>query len=143
MRKTFALAAVALAAGLTVAQAQEKVWKHGILEAKSDAGFIAMVDKGGFAAKRGTAAEITSQLNKAINKVLAEPNIRASLDKIGAVAVGGGAAEFGEGIRTDIAHWAKIVKDADIKISALLEAKGKELGDTLTVSRFVRFGLGE
>jgi elongation factor Ts len=35
------------------------------------------------------------------------------------------------------------VKDSDIKISALLEAKGKELGDTLTVSRFVRFGLGE
>ena len=53
MRKTFASAAVALAVGLTGAQAQEKVWKHGILEAKSDAGFIAMVDKGGFAAKRG------------------------------------------------------------------------------------------
>ncbi len=35
------------------------------------------------------------------------------------------------------------VKDADIKISALLEAKGKDLGDTLTVTRFVRFGLGE
>ncbi len=35
------------------------------------------------------------------------------------------------------------VKDQDIKISALLEAKGKELGDTLTVTRFVRFGLGE
>ena len=35
------------------------------------------------------------------------------------------------------------VKDPDIKISALLEAKGKELGDTLTVTRFVRFGLGE
>ena len=35
------------------------------------------------------------------------------------------------------------VKDADVKISALLETKGKELGDTLTVTRFVRFGLGE
>ena len=35
------------------------------------------------------------------------------------------------------------VKDSDIKISALLEAKGKDLGDTLTVTRFVRFGLGE
>jgi elongation factor Ts len=35
------------------------------------------------------------------------------------------------------------VKDNDIKINALLEAKGKELGDTLTVTRFVRFGLGE
>lgn len=35
------------------------------------------------------------------------------------------------------------VKDSDIKINGLLEAKGKELGDTLTVTRFVRFGLGE
>ena len=35
------------------------------------------------------------------------------------------------------------VKDADVKISTLLETKGKELGDTLTVTRFVRFGLGE
>ncbi len=35
------------------------------------------------------------------------------------------------------------VKDPDITISQLLEQKGKELGDTLTVTRFVRFGLGE
>lgn len=35
------------------------------------------------------------------------------------------------------------VKDSDIKVSSLLETKGKELGDTLTVTRFVRFGLGE
>jgi elongation factor Ts len=35
------------------------------------------------------------------------------------------------------------VKDSDIKITGLLDAKGKELGDTLTVTRFVRFGLGE
>ena len=35
------------------------------------------------------------------------------------------------------------VKDPDTTIKALLEAKGKELGDTLTVNNFVRFGLGE
>jgi elongation factor Ts len=35
------------------------------------------------------------------------------------------------------------VKDPDSSIKALLEAKGKELGDTLTVRRFVRFGVGE
>lgn len=35
------------------------------------------------------------------------------------------------------------VKDGDIKVNALLDQKGKELGDTLTVTRFVRFGLGE
>src|SRR5260221_14215376 len=45
--------AFALLCSVCTAHAQEKAWKHGILEAKSDAGFIAMVDKGGFAAKRG------------------------------------------------------------------------------------------
>jgi elongation factor Ts len=35
------------------------------------------------------------------------------------------------------------VKDTDITIAKLLDAKSAELGDTLTVTRFVRFGLGE
>ena len=35
------------------------------------------------------------------------------------------------------------VKDTDITVAKLLAAKGAELGDTLTVTRFVRFGLGE
>lgn len=35
------------------------------------------------------------------------------------------------------------VKDPDTTIKKLVEAKGKELGDTLVVKRFVRFGLGE
>ena len=35
------------------------------------------------------------------------------------------------------------VKDPDITVAKLLAAKGAELGDTLSVTRFVRFGLGE
>ena len=83
-----------------------------------EAGFPDLVtaDWIGFAARRGTPAEITSQLNKAINKVLADPKIRASFEKIGAIPVGGTSAEFGDGIRTDVAHWAKVVKDGDIKL---------------------------
>jgi elongation factor Ts len=34
------------------------------------------------------------------------------------------------------------VKDPDISVTKLLEAKGKELGDTLTLRRFVRFQVG-
>lgn len=83
-----------------------------------EAGFPDLVtaDWIGFAAKRGTPAEITSKLNTAINKALGEPRIRALLEKIGAVPVGGTTAEFGDGIRADVAHWARIVKDADIKL---------------------------
>ena len=56
--KTIAVAASIIAFGVSAAGAQDKVWKHGILEAKSDAGFIAMVDKGGFGAKHGLKVEI-------------------------------------------------------------------------------------
>jgi elongation factor Ts len=35
------------------------------------------------------------------------------------------------------------VKDPETTIKKLVEAKGKEVGDTLVVKRFVRFGLGE
>jgi hypothetical protein len=42
--QTISTLAFALLCSLTTAHAQERVWKHGILEAKSDAGFIAMVD---------------------------------------------------------------------------------------------------
>src|SRR3954453_6283751 len=47
--------ALALAAApLFAASAQElKVWRHGVLEAKSDAGFVFMPAEGGFAKKHG------------------------------------------------------------------------------------------
>jgi NitT/TauT family transport system substrate-binding protein len=57
-RGRLATAVALLLVSVSVAHAQERVWKHGILEAKSDSGFIAMVDKGGFAAKRGLKVEL-------------------------------------------------------------------------------------
>jgi elongation factor Ts len=35
------------------------------------------------------------------------------------------------------------VKDPSVTLKSLLEAKSKELGDTLSIRRYVRFGLGE
>ena len=49
--------AVALALGATPAAAQ-KVWRHAIIEAKSDAGFAMMVKARGFAEKQGLKLEI-------------------------------------------------------------------------------------
>jgi NitT/TauT family transport system substrate-binding protein len=51
--------AAALLGTIGAARAQEKVWKHGILEAKADSGIIAMVAKGGFAEKHGLKVELT------------------------------------------------------------------------------------
>jgi NitT/TauT family transport system substrate-binding protein len=51
--------ALAFAAPLFAAQAQElKVWRHGVLEAKSDAGFVFMVADGGFDKKQGLDVKI-------------------------------------------------------------------------------------
>lgn len=57
-RKALVITA-ALLGLIGTAQAQQKVWKHGILEAKADSGIIAMVAKGGFAEKRGLKVELT------------------------------------------------------------------------------------
>ena len=35
------------------------------------------------------------------------------------------------------------VKDPDTSVGKLLESKGKELGDSITIRRFVRYALGE
>src|SRR5215510_8161416 len=57
-RRILALAALA---GLVLvpANAEElKLWRHGIVEAKSDAGIVFMGSKGGFAEKQGLKIEI-------------------------------------------------------------------------------------
>jgi NitT/TauT family transport system substrate-binding protein len=61
MNKLAALVLPLAVASGTAAGQDLKPWRHGILEAKSDAGFIMMADKGGFAAKRGLKME-TSQM---------------------------------------------------------------------------------
>src|SRR6185437_4975333 len=68
--KPISLAQVAgLCAALLAAApalAQDKVWRHAVIEPKGDAGFTLMVDKGGFAAKRGLKLQIVSLKNGAI-----------------------------------------------------------------------------
>src|SRR5260221_13810033 len=86
--------AFALLCSVCTAHAQEKAWKHGILEAKSDAGFIAMVDKGGFAAKRGLKGELLQ--NKA-RATLMKALISGEIDSVDmgaaeSIVAGGGGA---------------------------------------------------
>src|SRR5258705_3862277 len=65
-RTTF-VAAAWLAAMAASAGAQEpKPWKHGLLEAKSDAGFIFMPAKGGFAEKQGLKLDVVQFKGDAI-----------------------------------------------------------------------------
>ncbi|HEY5305100.1 MAG TPA: ABC transporter substrate-binding protein [Pseudolabrys sp.] len=125
--KTLALAAAILALGLTAANAQEKVWKHGILEAKSDSGFIAMVDKGGFAAKHGLKVEI---LQIKAGATLMKALIAGEIDSVDM-----GAAESivagvrGTGVKIVGCTWPGVpqVVLAKTDIKTLADLKGKNV----------------
>jgi NitT/TauT family transport system substrate-binding protein len=48
------------------ASAQQKPWRHGILEPKSDAGFILMAERNGFAAKHGLNLQLVPLKNETL-----------------------------------------------------------------------------
>jgi tripartite-type tricarboxylate transporter receptor subunit TctC len=70
----------------------------------------------GLLVKRGTPDAIVTPLNEAINKALAKPAVREAFAKIAAEPAGGSSAELGALIKSQVAHWGKVVKDAGIKI---------------------------
>jgi tripartite-type tricarboxylate transporter receptor subunit TctC len=84
-----------------------------------EAGFPSLVieDWTGFAVKRGTPKGIVTQLNAAINKALATPAVRDAFAKLGAEAVGGSSDQYGDLVKQQLAHWNKVVTDANIKVS--------------------------
>src|SRR5215831_17041749 len=114
-----------LLGGLTAAHAQEKVWKHGILEAKSDAGFIAMVDKGGFAAKRGLRIELLQiKAGATLMKALVSGEID-SVDMGAAESIVAGVR--GTGVKIVGCTWPGVpqVVLAKAEIKTLADLKGK------------------
>jgi tripartite-type tricarboxylate transporter receptor subunit TctC len=70
----------------------------------------------GFAVKTGTPNDVVVRLNQAINKALATPKVRESFAKLGAEPAGGTPAEYGAFYRSQMAHWAKVIKDSGIKM---------------------------
>ena len=121
------LAALALLATVPAASAQDKVWTHGILEAKSDSGFIAMVDKGGFAAKHGLKVEI---LQIKAGATLIKALIAGEIDSVDM-----GAAESivagvrGTGVKIVGCTWPGVpqVVLAKAEIKTLADLKGKNV----------------
>ena len=121
---------VATFATLSSAQAQDKVWKHGILEAKSDAGFIGMVDKGGFAAKRGLKVEILQiKAGATLMKALISGEID-SVDMGAAESIVAGVR--GTGVKIVGCTWPGVpqVVLAKAEINSLADLKGKNVAIT-------------
>ncbi len=80
----------------------------------------------------GTVVEEENEINR--KQLLADGKPEAIIDKI---LIGKINKFYSEQVLTEQAF----VKDPDLSIAKLLEAKGKDLGDTLTIRRYERFGI--
>jgi NitT/TauT family transport system substrate-binding protein len=112
---------------LSGASAQDKVWKHGILEAKSDSGFIGMVDSGGFGLKHGLKVEILQiKAGATLIKALIAGEID-SVDMGAAESIVAGAR--GTGIKIVGCTWPGVpqVVLAKAEINTLADLKGKNV----------------
>jgi len=126
-KKLFVATALFVVCALPPANAQDKVWKHGILEAKSDSGFIAMVDKGGFGAKRGLKVEILQiKAGATLIKALIAGEID-SVDMGAAEAIVAGVR--GTGVKIVGCTWPGVpqVVLAKAEIGTLADLKGKNV----------------
>ena len=70
----------------------------------------------GVVGPRGMPAAIVDRLNQAINKVLAMPAIKESFKERGVTVVTATPDQFGGFIRSEVAEWTQVVKDAGVKI---------------------------
>jgi len=64
----------------------------------------------------GTPRRVVEVLNADINRVLKQTDVRERLNGIGLEPVGGTAADFSVYFKSEIARWAKVSKEAGVKI---------------------------
>ncbi|MGA7790373.1 MAG: tripartite tricarboxylate transporter substrate-binding protein, partial [Xanthobacteraceae bacterium] len=60
--------------------------------------------------------DIIARLNGAINKVLKTPKVETAFEKITSQPAGGTPAQFGALVTSQVALWAKVIKDANLKV---------------------------
>jgi len=81
-------------------------------------GFADLVveDYVGFAVKAGTSPDIVARLNEAVNKALRKPRVVETFAKLGATPAGGSADDFANLIKSQVAHWGRVVRESGIKM---------------------------
>ena len=70
----------------------------------------------GLLAPTATPKEVVARMNMEINRVLNDPAVRATLIERGLEPLGGSAEKFGEHLRAEIAKYARVVREAKMKI---------------------------
>jgi tripartite-type tricarboxylate transporter receptor subunit TctC len=78
---------------------------------------LAAEDWSGILVKSGTPAPVVARLNAAVDKALKTDKVREALARIGTDPGGGTPDAFGALVRSEVAHWSRVIKDAGIKIN--------------------------
>jgi tripartite-type tricarboxylate transporter receptor subunit TctC len=66
--------------------------------------------------RAGTPRAIVEKLNGELNRVLKLPDLHDKMVGLGLDAAGGSAEQFGVFVREDIARWAKVIRDANVRV---------------------------
>ena len=69
----------------------------------------------GIGAPEQTPIEIIEMLNREINSILADPNVKARIADIGGSVLSGSPADFGKLVADETDKWGKVIKFAGIK----------------------------
>ena len=70
----------------------------------------------GFSAPAGTPGEIVAKLNGEVLRVLGAPDFRSRITTEAVATIGSTPEEFGTFIKSEIARWAKVVRDSGAKV---------------------------
>ena len=68
----------------------------------------------GIVVPKATPPEVVARIDKALQAALATDDVRQKLDTAGCEAESASSARFGDMIKSDVALWAKVVKEAGI-----------------------------
>jgi tripartite-type tricarboxylate transporter receptor subunit TctC len=69
----------------------------------------------GIAAPKGTPPEIVDKLNRAVNTVLANPELKARIAQLGGAPMPMTPAEFRQLVVRETEKWGKVIREAGIK----------------------------
>jgi tripartite-type tricarboxylate transporter receptor subunit TctC len=64
----------------------------------------------------GAPRPVIELLNREIVKALAQPEVKARLATLGFEPIGNSPDAFGAWIKSEVAKWAKVIRDAGIKL---------------------------
>lgn len=123
---TFVTAAALLALGIAASAAQQlKIWRHAVIEAKSDAGFMLMASQRGFAEKQGLKIEILQVKSDTIGlKAMLAGELDSYEGGPGGAIV---AASRGADLKIIGCHWPTLVQGVFVRgtVATVQDLKGK------------------